>query len=165
MRVLIFSCVVICAIAIATFWPETFTTKIIFNRTYSAPIGFYWVENSPVAKTNWVAVSAKSEVSNWAYKQGFISQDWPIIKRVAALHGTQVCREGVQIVVNGEQVAIAQVQDNGGRALPAWTGCKTLNEHEVFLLNDHPKSLDGRYFGVMNLSDLDGVAKPVWIFP
>ena len=31
--------------------------------------------------------------------------------------------------------------------MPDWHGCHILTEQTVFLLQDHPQSFDGRYFG------------------
>ncbi|WP_373007034.1 S26 family signal peptidase [Hyphomonas sp.] len=34
-----------------------------------------------------------------------------------------------------------------------------LGEDQLFLMNAHPDSLDGRYFGPVEINDLDGVAR------
>lgn len=39
-----------------------------------------------------------------------------------------------------------------------------LGEGEIFLLNDHPYSLDGRYFGATDIDDILGVAVPIWTY-
>lgn len=81
-----------------------------------------------------------------------------MIKQVSGVVGDEICRHGTQISINGTLVAEALAQDTLDRSLPVWQGCHTLKDSEVFLLNPHSRSLDGRYFGVTKTSDLDGVA-------
>ena len=66
------------------------------------------------------------------------------------------------ISINGDTVASAHLVDASGRVLPDWAGCMCLSETDAFLLNAHPDSLDGRYFGATKLEDLDGVALPLF---
>jgi type IV secretory pathway protease TraF len=72
----------------------------------------------------------------------------------------------MSVFINGKPVAEALSVAPDGLKLPAWQGCHVLQADEVFLLNDHPRSLDGRYFGVMRVSDLEGTARlllgPLW---
>ena len=53
----------------------------------------------------------------------------------------------LEISVNGSVVASAKRRDGQGREMPDWHGCHILTEQTVFLLQDHPQSFDGRYFG------------------
>ena len=78
------------------------------------------------------------------------------------ISGDQVCRFGRTIFVNDEAVSVAQLHDIRGLKLSEWSGCRTLKPDEVFLLNDHPKSFDGRYFGQVDRSTITGIADPLW---
>jgi len=131
---------------------------LIWNRTASAPIGLYWKNDGPLTLNGWAVVSPKSPAAIWASEHGFAGTDWPLIKRVRGLARDTVCRDGSRILINGAEAAQALERDEAGRNLPRWQGCWTLGAHEVFLLNDHPRSLDGRYFGVTNLNDIGGSA-------
>jgi type IV secretory pathway protease TraF len=66
---------------------------------------------------------------------------------VAAVPGQVVCRQGLELRVDGARIALARWRDRRGRELPDWQGCRPLGAREVFLLAPHPDSLDGRYFG------------------
>lgn len=132
--------------------------RFIWNRTDSAPIGLYGLKNDPLSYGDWVIVSAQSEQALWAFEHGFIGPDWPLIKSVAGLPGDEICRDGREIWINGTITATALLVDSRGRDLPVWSGCRVLKPGEVFLLNDHAHSLDGRYFGVTDAEDVDGVA-------
>ena len=47
--------------------------------------------------------------------------------------------------------------------LPRWSGCRTLQPDEVFLMNPTvPDSLDGRYFGSLPLTSIVARAVPLW---
>lgn len=131
---------------------------LIWNRTASAPIGLYWVKDGPVAYGRWAVLSPESDASEWAEHNGYAGKDWPLLKAIAGLPGDKICRENETILINGEVRAIALEQDQLERTLPVWNGCRILSEDEIFLLNTHPKSLDGRYFGVTKLKDVDGIA-------
>ena len=138
------------------------TDLLIWNRTESAPIGLYWRSNGPLTLNGWAIVSARSEAANWASSHGYTGPDWPLIKQIRALPGDEICRQNEAILINQTQVTEALLQAPGGLDLPRWQGCHILQYGEVFLLNDHPRSVDGRYFGVMKQSDLDGMAILVW---
>ena len=138
--------------------------QLVWNRTQSAPIGLYWLSDGPYTLGDWVIVSATSAEAEWAEKQGYVGRNWPLLKRVSALPGDTICRDEAEISINGERVSIAKSSDNAGRALPRWSGCVTLNADQVFLLNKHPDSLDGRYFGPTQKDDLMGFAHKVDLF-
>lgn len=132
--------------------------ELIWNRTESAPIGLYWLSDDPFTHGRWVVVSVRSEAAQWAQTHGFIGKDWPMIKHIAGVSGDEICRHGTTISINNIAVAKALTASHSGLELPVWRGCQMLNDGEVFLLNPNPKSLDGRYFGVTKVGDLDGVA-------
>ncbi len=138
--------------------------RLIWNRTHSAPIGLYRLSSDPVSLGDWALMSASSDPARWAQNRGFVGPNWPLLKRISALPGDEICRIGAMISINGEPVASALASDTRGRLLPVWTGCAILSEDQVFLLNAHPRSLDGRYFGPASVSDLDGVAVEVLTF-
>ncbi|OZB19392.1 MAG: hypothetical protein B7X53_00050 [Hyphomonas sp. 34-62-18] len=140
------------------------TPWLIWNRTGSAPIGLYRLSGEAVAPGKWVSVSAESEAARWAQERGFIGRSWPLLKRIAALPGAEICREGAAISIDGAWVAVAREHDSFGREMPVWSGCHTLQKDELFLLNAHPRSLDGRYFGPTRVQDVEGVALPVFTF-
>ena len=132
---------------------------LIWNRTESAPPGLYWRNDSPLALNGWAVVSGKAPAAIWISERGYLAPGWPIIKRVRGLPGDEICRENSNITINKVLVAGALHADSQGNALPDWRGCHRLNEDEVFLLSDHPRSLDGRYFGPTNIEDVRGSAR------
>lgn len=136
--------------------------RLIWNRTTSAPVGLYWRSDGPLELYGWAVVSARSEAAAWTSENGFTGADWPLVKRIAGLPGDEICRENETILINKSVIAEAILHAPDGLKLPRWQGCHVLQDGEVFLLNDHPRSLDGRYFGIMKKKDLDGVAMLLW---
>ena len=132
--------------------------RLIWNRTGSAPTGLYWLSDEPFTHGRWVVVSARSAEAQWAEEHGFVGRDWPLLKQIAGVSGDEICRNDSTILVNGTVVAQAREVDSMRRALPVWQGCIVLGKDKFFLLNPHPDSLDGRYFGAIERGDLTGVA-------
>ncbi len=135
---------------------------VIWNKTDSAPKGLYLWTSSTVSKSDWAILKGNSATAKWIAGHGYIGPDWPIIKRVAAIQGDKVCRKGLRISLNGVAIAQALETDFYGAPLPSWSGCVRLDETQVFLINDHPHSLDGRYFGTESIRDLSGSARLIW---
>ena len=137
---------------------------LIWNRTESVPAGLYLISaDAPVNRSDLVGFRPSGKTKRWLEDAGYTGRNWPLLKRAAALRNDTVCRCGDVVRVNGTPVAEALRQDSSGRALPDWQGCRTLGADEIFLLADHPASLDGRYFGVQPRSGIIGVARPVLV--
>ena len=134
------------------------SARLIWNRTASTPIGLYWLSDAPFAHGRWVVVSASSRQALWAQAHGFVGAEWPLLKQVAGGPRDKICRDGTAMLINGSEVGAAHMNDLLGRKLPVWSGCLVLQDGQYFLMNDHPDSLDGRYFGPTNEADLEGVA-------
>ena len=122
--------------------------RLVWNASASAPIGLYRVLPGKPIRGDLVLVRTPSSVRQIAAERGYLPQNVPLVKRVAALDGDIVCAADDVISVNGRVVAERLARDRLGRPLPAWTGCQTLGPGDVFLLmKDVTGSFDGRYFG------------------
>ncbi|KCZ48476.1 S26 family signal peptidase [Hyphomonas sp. CY54-11-8] len=135
------------------------THYLVWNRTESAPQGLYWRSDGPLTLNGWAVVSGKAASSKWISSHGYLARDWPVIKQVRAMAGDEICRSGLEVFINGAPAATALERDGAGRELPRWQGCVVLSTSQVFLLNGHPRSLDGRYFGATDLKDVTGGAR------
>ena len=122
-------------------------TKLIYNASESAPIGFYWIDQEPISRGDYVYVRVPERVRDFIIERGYLPPDVPLVKRVIGLNGDRICRAGVEISVNGTIVASAKKRDGLGREMPGWHGCHIVTGRTVFLLQEHPRSFDGRYFG------------------
>ncbi len=139
-------------------------TKLIWNATASAPVGFYTIE--PAARIEvpeLVAVMPAEPLAGFMVDRGYVGRGVPLLKRVVGLPGQRVCRLRSAITVDGVEMGDALDRDRIGRALPVWQGCRVIADSQLFLMNiDVPDSLDGRYFGPIPASSVIGRALPLW---
>lgn len=140
------------------------TPLFVWNQSESVPVGLYVLRPSITPTLgDLAAVQLPSDLSDWAFERGYLGADTLLLKRVSATSGMSVCRDGLTVSVNGIIVGVAKETDRNGRPLQSWTGCVTLGPDEVFFLNaDVDDSLDGRYFGTINASQIVGQALPLW---
>lgn len=161
-KVLVTTYVAASAVALSAFIDPP--PKLIWNASGSVPVGLYAVQPlDRLAVTQLVVVKPPEPLAAFLADGGYLGYGAPLLKRIAALPGQTVCRDGAQVNVEGVTWAVARERDRNGRMLPSWSGCRTLRDEEVFLLNwDEPDSLDGRYFGPLPVSSLTGRAVPLW---
>ena len=137
---------------------------LLWNPSPSVPVGFYAVMPIDTLEVGaLVAVRPPMSLETWLVDNHYVGRGTPLLKRIAALPGAEVCREGSAIQIDGEAIAEAQDRDRLDRPLPVWTGCRVLAEGQIFLLNARePASLDGRYFGPLDADTIIGRATPLW---
>ena len=113
--------------------------------------------------TELVAVQPPDLLAAFLDLNGYLPIGVPMLKRVLALPGQTVCRNGLTIAVDGIDVGEAHERDGRGRPLPAWHGCRVIADGDVFVMNwQSADSLDSRYFGPLPASAVIGRAVPVW---
>ncbi len=139
------------------------TPRLLWNASASAPIGLYRVSPGVAIKTgDMVVARLPKPFRALAAARRYLPRNVPIVKRVAAEAGDEVCALGGQVFVNGRPVARRKTVDAAGRVMPAWHGCRMLRRQQLFLLMDNPDSFDGRYIGVSEGTDLIGRAQLLW---
>ena len=140
------------------------TPLFIWNASNSVPIGLYRVQPATrLTVTELVAVQPPDLLAAFLDLNGYLPIGVPMLKRVLALPGQTVCRNGLTIAVDGVDVGDAHERDGHGRPLPAWHGCRVIADGDVFVMNwQSADSLDGRYFGPLPASAVIGRAVPVW---
>ena len=110
-------------------------TKLIWNATASAPVGFYTVEPADrIDVPELVAIMPPEPLASFMVERGYIARGVPLLKRVLGLPGQRVCRAGRTITVDGIEMGEALDRD----------------------------SLDGRYFGPIPAASVIGRAVPLW---
>lgn len=140
-----------------------FAPKLVWNASQSAPIGLYWIVQREAELGEFVLVSPPIWAGKLIEEREYLPSHMPLIKRIAALPGDEICREQQEVFINKNFVADAKNIDSNGRKMPNLSGCFTLKNNERFLLNEHENSLDGRYFGVTKTAEIIGVAIPVFM--
>ncbi len=141
-----------------------FAPKLIWNASASTPIGLYSIQPAGhLEVTDLVAVNAPEPLAGFLADGGYLPRGVPLMKRVVALPGQEVCRIGRDIMVDSVAIGSALERDRLGRSLPVWQGCRRIADGELFLMNWQVRdSLDGRYFGPLPASTVIGRAVPVW---
>jgi len=140
-----------------------FAPVLVWNASASAPVGLYRIDDRAPEIGDLVLVQVGAELEEFITEREYLPPEIPLLKRVAARSGAEICREMEAILIDKNHVADALLFDSRGRKLPVWSGCFILQFDEMFLLNTPQNSLDGRYFGATKLNDVIGVAVPVWV--
>lgn len=152
------------AVSIAVASVFELPTKVVYNASASAPIGFYWIDQVPVSRGATVLIRLPEHVRELVKSRQYLPPNVPLIKRVVGIAGDRICRNGEKILVNNVTVVVAVIEDDQRRKLPVWSGCTTLGPDGFFLLQNHPKSFDGRYFGPIDRSLIIGRARKLQVF-
>jgi conjugative transfer signal peptidase TraF len=137
---------------------------LLWNASASAPIGLYRLHAFGIPSNGaLVAVRPPQPLAGFLAERGYLPFGIPLLKHVVAGEGQRVCRIQDLLLVDGVAAAVMLGSDRQGRALPSWSGCRTLTAGEVFLLNAVPGSLDSRYFGPLPVTAIVGSATPLWL--
>jgi conjugative transfer signal peptidase TraF len=138
--------------------------RLVWNASASAPIGLYAVTpGAPVDPGDMVIARVPDPWRMMAAQRRYIPANVPLVKRVAAVAGDEVCALGQEIFVNGNWVVERRVADARGRPMKWWNGCVRLRGRQLFLLMPgSPASFDGRYFGVTEGGLVVGKARLLW---
>ena len=131
---------------------------LAFNASSSAPIGFYRITTGQYHVGDLVLVRLPASASRLAEQRGYLPAGVPALKRIAAAEDDSVCLMGVLVIINGRVAAVRLARDANARNMPSWSGCRTLQHRQIFLLNGQGHSFDGRYFGITSERDVIGRA-------
>jgi conjugative transfer signal peptidase TraF len=137
--------------------------RLVWNSSESAPIGLYAVSVGKIPDTGDMVVARLPKViRRLAAERRYLPDNVPLVKRVAAVAGDEICATGNLVIVNGKPVAHRRAVDKRARRLPFWLGCRRLHGRQVLLLMDNPLSFDGRYFGPIEGTEVIGKARLLW---
>lgn len=136
---------------------------LVWNASASAPVGLYRLVFGAPRTGDFVLVRLPKMVAALADQRGYLPDNVPLVKRIAALSREHVCAFNDAIIIGGEIVARRRATDTQGRTLPWWNECRALTGDEVFLINGAaPGSLDSRYFGPVPAANIVGRLVPLW---
>ncbi len=142
------------------------------NTTKSIPVGLYWLTEEAVEKGAYVIFCPPQVgVFDEAKERGFIGAGFCpggyglMMKRVLAAKDDQVAVTSEGVTVNGQLLPLSAplATDKSGRALPRYQADHyTIGNTELLLMSDvSGTSFDGRYFGPISRSQIQGVIRPV----
>ena len=138
--------------------------RLVYNPSESAPRGWYALIPAHHPTTgDWVLAHLPKPVAQLADERSYLPMHVPILKRIGAQSGDEVCATRRGLFIDGTLVAQALKDDSRGRPLPRWNACRKLNGQELFLLSTYsPFSFDSRYFGPVKRVGVIGRAIPIW---
>jgi conjugative transfer signal peptidase TraF len=161
------------AVAVLTLFGVAGAAGFRVNTSHSFPVGLYRITDDPVAKGRLVMFCPpEGAVFEEALRRGYIGAGLCpggygyLIKKILAAQDDRVSIAAQGVTINGEHVPhSAQVSsDPSGRPLPAYRADHlVLADRQVLLLSDFsPRSFDGRYFGAIDIRQIQGVLTPVF---
>ncbi len=141
-------------------------TIMLWNASASVPEGLYMVQPSAPLHVGDLAVSTLPDgAQRLAADRQYLPDNVLLIKPVAATSGSEICRHGLELLVDGVRVGDARPDDRRHRPMPDWQGCRAVTSSEIFLMNPAvPDSFDGRYFGPIPRGLVKGRAFPLLTF-
>lgn len=140
---------------------------LLWNASPSAPVGLYFVRGGEYLRPGHMVVAwPPPSARRMAAERRYLPMNVPLVKRIAAAREDRICGVGSDVLVNGRLVARRLAADRLGRPLPAWQGCRTLEDGQFLLLmQERPDSFDGRYFGPSTDRDIVARAWLLWARP
>ena len=135
-----FFIILISFILVGVFIFYTFNLK--FNTTASMPLGIYQIQNTTPKKGDLVIFK--------------LSQNNKILlKRVVAANGDFVKVDKNGVFINKILVKNSTIFkfDTKGNPLQNVNINRKLRTNEIFVMGDHKRSFDSRYFGIININD------------
>ncbi|HRK19840.1 MAG TPA: S26 family signal peptidase, partial [Hyphomicrobiaceae bacterium] len=75
---------------------------LVWNASVSVPVGFYAI--TPITRPevgDLVAVRPPDALGRWLVENRYLGPETPLLKRVAALPGSEVCRHGTTMIIDG----------------------------------------------------------------
>ncbi len=135
---------------------------LIWNLTESVPPGLYINTGNVAQKGTIVAINPPLATRIFLSKRGYLPENVPLLKQVAAIPEDEICHTSDLVLINKEPAARIKISDSLGRQLPQRAGCFVLQDDEFFLLGSHKNSLDGRYFGATKSENIIGTYRLIW---
>jgi conjugative transfer signal peptidase TraF len=135
---------------------------LVWNASASAPIGLYRVTTCAPERGDLVLIFPPKSIAKLAAERRYLPAGVPLIKRIVAITGDDVCVFDGAIIINGEIAARQLEADSEGRPMPLWNECRALTDDEIFLILPPTGSFDSRYFGPVPRAQIIGRLVPLW---
>lgn len=164
-RLLLALCAAGAFAALAAVQFGTRSVRLIYNASESVPEGWYRVDPARELHVgSLVLARLPDDAASFAARRGYLPLGVPLLKPVAALASQEVCIQRQLVSIDHRTAAVALDADRRDRPLRAWPECRRLLDGELFLLSRNAESFDSRYFGPISITDVIGVAQPLWIW-
>lgn len=122
------------------------------------PFEWYFVENGPIAEPargDLVRFEAPEHVEQF-------DGSFELIKIVAAVGGDSWRIEDNELYINGKRWDSLHLIQKLGLQVGDLDGQGVIGRDEIFVLGTNPSSLDSRYWGTINVRDINGKAHAIF---
>jgi len=141
---------------------------LLINQTPSEPVGFYRLvghREEEFRRGMFIVFPVPKELHALVYGRHWMRNGIPFLKELRGLAGDRVCILADRLEINDRTIGPVFARDSHGQALPQHPGCFVIQPGYFFAASQTlDKSFDGRYFGALPLSMVQGEARPVWTF-
>ena len=145
------------------------------NTTKSIPVGFYQIiKKDPQIGDYVIFCPPNTAIFQEAKDRGYINvgncegELGYMMKKILAAKKNHVEITADGVVVDGVILPYSKsyTKDKAGRALqPYQMEGRELDNDELLLMSDvNPSSFDARYFGIIDVKQVDGVIKPIFVW-
>lgn len=145
------------------------------NLTHSMPVGLYRLRSLDVRslyRGMIVVVCLPPTIARVARERGYVGNGMcafgiePLLKRVEGLPGDRIVMDRRGTSVNGIQLPESRpvALDGQGRPLVSWPVARlVVPRGTVWLMGEHPRSWDARYWGPVPSANLIAAATPILV--
>ena len=139
----------------------------LVNFTGSLPRGLYEEVRCDLEDpTALIQFSPPADVQALYVARGYLTERTSLVKPLGGFPGDEACWGDSGLSINGRRVVDIPVADAMDRPLPHPSGCEVIaNDRVLPLQTDHPRSLDGRYFGAIPRASILACVRPLWVAP
>lgn len=147
-----------------------------FNTTESLPIGIYIKipdfiltlqgrEHNAIKRGDYVVFIPNEETLKIALERKFINEneDTYFLKKVGGRYGDSwTVDKDYNFYLNGEYYGNVFLKDKFGNNMPIRIGSFQINKDEFLPVGEAERSFDGRYTGVVKISNIKAVVYPLF---
>src|SRR5437899_2532066 len=110
------------------------SVQVVYNPSDSAPRGWYRVmPTTRLSVGDYVVARLPHATARLAATRGYLPVSVPVLKRIAAVSGQQVCVRDSVVCVDGLPLARTLEVDRLGRPMKPWPECRRLIGDQLFL--------------------------------
>ncbi|TQF13421.1 conjugative transfer signal peptidase TraF [Myxococcus llanfairpwllgwyngyllgogerychwyrndrobwllllantysiliogogogochensis] len=140
-------------------------SHVIINETPSMPLGLYWRSSPQLPERGMVvAFPVPSSVRGIVEDRHYLRAGAVLVKPAAAVEGDEVCTRNGRLSINGAVHGDISTVDSAGRPLPTAGFCGVVPRGFFLPAGHHPMSFDGRYFGLVAVTEVLGEVVPLWTY-
>jgi conjugative transfer signal peptidase TraF len=142
------------------------------NVSPSLPCGLYKI-NKPnnFKRGDLIIFNPPETASNVIERRHWLPKGWPLLKHIGAVAGDTYCvtdspnNSSYSFYINDEYIGPVSERDSQGLPLTHVKGCHVVKKNNFLPVSTYiNNSFDGRYFGEIPLSSIQGIAEPILTF-